>query len=96
MICIDWIDLSEFVVYTGTGSLVPGQQGGCGNVSRMPGICLYVGHGGDDCGEHHIPLFCRVFIDAYFHGNEHVYFFGECHEGFLEPIGYIVPFVGCA
>ena len=89
-------NLSEFVVYTGTCCFVSGQQGSCGNMGWMLGICIYIGHGGDDCGEHHIPLFRRVFIDAYFHGNEHVYFFGESHERFLEPFGYIVSLVRCA
>ena len=73
-----------------------GQQAcGC-NVGRMARVDVYVGHGGEQSGEHHVPLFGGIGI--YTHLNR-LQRFDDGRKGLesgFETEGYVATFVGSA
>ena len=54
----------------------------------MSGIHVHIGHGGEDGGEHHIPVLGGIGIDADLDGLQRLYHGRKCLEGRFEILGY--------
>lgn len=73
-----------------------GEKAGGGNVSRVLGVGLYIGHCGHDGSQYHVPVFCGITVESYFHRLKYIYLCGEGEKGIGKPTGYLATLFGCA
>lgn len=83
-----------FKIDTCTTVFVACKKTGSGNVSRMLGIYFYICHFIDNCNQHHIPLFGRIFVDAHFHTAENIDLGRQSEESGFEFLSHLFTLFG--
>lgn len=92
IICSFCVYMSNDIVDAGSVGLVSGEQSGCGDVGRMFGVDLDVGHGVDDSRKYYIPRLGGIFVDADLYRAEDIDLRGQSLESGLEIFGHLTTF----